>query len=130
MDDDKLARPTPLGRVSARTSERVDAMSDQARAELARNIAERKGAVHDGSSRRVLTPPSKGGRSAAEEEEVAAAVLRLTTELHRTERRLYRLERTFAHGRYQTGSASPPTGRHARLLSRASQLERELRSLR
>ena len=120
-------------RVSAHTSDRVDTMSDEARAELARSFADKKAGVTDeGFRRAVLTPYESAGRAghALDEEAAAAEVVRLTAELNRTNRRLDRMERSFSHGRYQTGSAAPPSGRYARLMSRAERLERELRSLR
>ena len=51
-------------------------------------------------------------------------------DLHRTERRLYQLDRFTSRPRYAMTSAGGPTGRYARLLSRANRLERKLRALR
>jgi hypothetical protein len=118
-------------RVSPHTSDRVDTMSDEARAELARSFADKKrGVTDEGFRKAVTTPYESAGRAHELDEETAAEVVRLTAELNRTNRRLDRMERGVSHGRYQTGSAAPPNGRYARLLSRVERLERELRALR
>jgi hypothetical protein len=118
MADDRT-RPLQPGRLDARTSGRIDRMTEDEREELARALAGRSG---------VVAKPKRG--APAGEEEIALEAARLTAELRRTERRLDRFSRTFSSGRYQTGGASAPNGRHARLLSRADRLARELRSLR
>jgi len=131
--DERQKRPDDVGRVSRGTSDRVANMSDAEREELARDFVERKSGVPDAPFRRAVTVTDAVVRRAAvtDEAEVAEAVARLTAELHRTERQLHRIERSAPGGsRYQVGSASPPSGRHARLLSRADRIERELRKLR
>lgn len=105
-------------------------MSEKAREELARNLAGSKSFVREVPPRKAVRIRQTPAELAAQDAEAAAAVLRLTAELQKTERRLDRLDRSFTHSRYQTGGASLPTGRHARLLSRASRLERQLRALR
>jgi hypothetical protein len=120
-------------RLYARTSDRVDEMSEEARAELARNLAGRKdGAVPDaGISGPIAIPYTGSGRvSAAEEEEIAAEVERLSADLHRTERRLHQIERASTSSRYQMGEGGSPSARYVRLERRARRLERQLRSLR
>ena len=107
-------------------------MSDEARAELARNLAGRKGAaVPDAGIRGPISIPYSGsGRvSAAEEEEIAAEVERLSADLHRTERRLHQIERASTSSRYQMGEGGAPSPRYIRLERRARRLERQLRGL-
>jgi hypothetical protein len=119
-------------RLYARTSDRVDQMSEEARAELARNLARRKGeAVPDaGIPGPIAIPYTGSGRvSAAEEEEVAAEVARLSADLHRTERRLHLIERATTSSRYQMGEGGSPSPRYVRLERRARRLERQLREL-
>jgi hypothetical protein len=107
-------------RTERHLSDAVDNMSAEARVELARDIA----------GREVFRPnpvrrPSEGPDPATE-----ALAVRVAAELHQTERRLDRIERSLSRGRYQTGSGGAPSGRYARLLRRADRLERQLRSLR
>lgn len=117
-ESDKPQRPD---RLHARTSERVEGMSDEARAEIARNIAGR---------RAVVVEPRFGRGAEAAEAELAAEAARIRADLSRTERRLDRLERAATGSRYQMGTGSGPAGRYARLLTRAERLERRLRALR
>jgi hypothetical protein len=118
-------------RLYAHTSDRVDEMSEEARAELARNLAGRKASVPDPRLRGPIAIPYTGsGRvSAAEEEEIAAEVERLSADLHRTERRLHQIERASTSSRYQMGEGGTPSTRYTRLERRARRLERQLRSL-
>lgn len=130
--DDKRKRLAPIDPLTGRTTDRVAEMSDEARAELARELAGRGKTVADAPFRRVAVVPDTPLRRSPEitDPAAAAAILRLEAELHRTERRLERVERSFTRSRYQTGSDAPPSGRYARLLSRAERLERQLRALR
>jgi hypothetical protein len=114
-------QPEQPDRQHVRTSERVERMSDEARAEIARTIAAGRGLVAD---------PRFGRLAEAEEAALAEERARVKADLHRTERRLIRLARSGGGGRYQMGAGSGPKGRYARLLSRADRLERRLRSLR
>ena len=117
-------------RLYAHTSDRVDEMSEEARAELARNLAGRKDAVPDAGLRAIAIPYTGSGRvSAAEEEEIAAEVERLSADLHRTERRLHQIERATTSSRYQLGEGGAPSPRYIRLERRARRLERQLRAL-
>jgi hypothetical protein len=119
-------------RLYARTSDRVDQMSEEARAELARNLAGRKaGSVPDAGARGPIAIPYTGsGRiSVAEEEEIAAEVERLSADLHRTERRLHQIDRVNTSSRYQMGEGGSPSPRYVRLERRARRLERQLREL-
>jgi hypothetical protein len=119
-------------RLYARTSDRVDQMSEEARAELARNLAGRKDAgVPDERVRGPIAIPYSGSArvSAAEEEEAAAEVARLSADLHRTERRLHQIERATTSSRYQMGEGGTPSARYVRLERRARRLERKLRGL-
>jgi hypothetical protein len=116
--DDEFTRPAQPDDLTGRTSDRVAGMSDEERAELARDLARRTASVPDTPARRAPDAPDP-----------AAAAVRLTAELHRTERRLDRLDRSISHSRYQIGSGSA-SGRYARLVSRARRLERQLRSFR
>jgi hypothetical protein len=119
-------------RLYARTSDRVEQMSDEARAELARSLAGRKGGtVPDAGIRGPISIPYTGsGRvSAAEEEEIAAEVARLSADLHRTERRLHQIERATTSSRYQMGEGGSPSARYIRLERHARRLERRLRGL-
>ena len=127
-----MSRPDDNARrLYARTSDRVDQMSEEARAELARNLAGRKEAVPDAALRGPIAIPYTGsGRvSAAEEEEIAAEVARLSADLHRTERRLHQIERATTSSRYQMGEGGTPSARYVRLERRARRLERKLRGL-
>ena len=117
-------------RLHDRTTARIDGMSDEERAELHRDLSGRKPTVPDEGLRRVATPNYGVLRTAEEEAEVAAKVARLQADLHRTNRRLHQIERSTTSSRYQLGEGPPPSGRHARLLSRAKRLERQLRALR
>ena len=130
--DDEQKRTRPVDQVSALTSDRVAEMSDEARVELARDIAGRRdvGAGDSGSRRRPLTLPYSPARGAAEDAEAAAEAMRLQSELHRTERRLHQIERKLTSSRYQMGEGGRPSGRYARLVRRADRIERQLRSLR
>lgn len=128
--DDKHTRPAETTRVSARTSERVAKMSDDKRAELARDLAGRTNTVSDARIRRAASIPHEPGRQGTENADAAAAAVRLAADLRGTERRLDRLERSFTPSRYQTTRGGAPTGRYARLLRRADQIERQLRALR
>ena len=118
MADSDTSRPD---RLHARTSERVDRMSDEARAEIARNFA---------AKRAIVAEPRFGRGAEAAEAELAAEVARVRADLQRTERRLDRLERASSGGRYQLSTGGMPSGRYARLLTRAERLERRLRALR
>lgn len=100
-------------------------MPDETRAEIARDLAGRRDTVPDPLYRRRAAAIGDAAEAARAEE-----AARLTAELRRTERRLDRLERSFSPSRYQLRSAGPPTGRYARLLSRAQRLERQLSTLR
>ena len=107
-------------------------MSEEARAELARNLSGKKGeTVPDAGLRsaRRLTTPYAITHGSLEEAEVAEKVVRLKADLHRTERRIDQIERSATSSRYQMAEGSGPTGRHARLLRRARRIERQLRSL-
>ena len=117
-------------RLHDRTTARIDGMSDQERAELHRDLSGRGAIVPDAGLRRVATPNYGVLRTAEEEAEVAAKVARLQADLHRTNRRLHQIERSMTSSRYPLGEGPPPSGRHARLLSRAKRLERQLRALR
>jgi hypothetical protein len=122
-------------RLYSATSDRVDEMSEESRAELARNLAGHKAAVPDrglgGSKSPIAVPYVGSGRiGAAEEEEVAAEVARLSADLHRTERRMHQIERSMTSSRYQMGEGGAPSARYTRLERRARRLERQLRSLR
>jgi hypothetical protein len=127
--DEKHKRQGPI--VSARTSDRVAEMSDELRADIARDLAGRRDTVPDQPVRRRLTTPYEAGRRAdTADAEVEAPAARIAADLHRTERRLYQLERGSTSSRYQMHEGGPPSGRYARLLRRAEQLERQLRALR
>ena len=129
----ELSGSSDNDRVYKGTNERVDQMSEEARAELARNLAGRHGeTVPDAGLRRrpALTPPYAITHGSLEEAEIAEQVVRLQADLHRTGRRLYNIERSLTKSRYQMGDGGRPTGRYARLLRRQSRLERQLRSLR
>jgi hypothetical protein len=122
--------------ISRQTIDRVDGLTDEARAELARSFADKElgpdlGGGKERRGRSPLAFPFSGrtGES-AEEAEREEAIARVTADLHRTNRRLDRIERTSTGSRYQMGRASAPSGRYARLLTRADRLERELRKLR
>ena len=131
--DDELRDPASVDRIHARTSERVAQMSDEERAELARELARRKQGVADVGFRRAGaqdSPAPYGPAAPALDDDKAAAAARIVAELRSTERRLDRLERSATPTRYQGGPASPPTGHYDRLLSRAARLERKLRDLR
>jgi hypothetical protein len=117
-------------RISRQTIDRVDGLSDESRAELARNFASTGGPLASGGATSPIAIPFPGrGGQTAEEAEREEAIARVSADLHRTNRRLHRIERTSSGGRYQVGGASAPSGRYARLLSRADRLERELRAL-
>jgi hypothetical protein len=126
MDDD-LTREDHIARVDARTTDRVARMSEQEREELARELARRKGAAVETAPPAAgkTAPPALPQRPISPDPSVAA---RLTAELRATERRLDRLERFQAPGRYGGGAA--PSGRYDRLVSRAERIERKLRELR
>ena len=128
-----MSRPDDNARrLYARTSDRVDEMSEEARAELARNLAGRNGgSVPDAGIRGPISVPYSGsGRvSAAEEEQIAAEVARLSADLHRTERRLHQIERASTSSHYQLGEGGAPSPRYVRLERRARRLERQLRGL-
>ena len=96
-------------------------MTDAEREELARILAGRKAAGLPLPEQKTAKPQDAA---------VADAIVRLTGELHRTERRLDRLEVLMTRGRYQTGGGAVTHGRYARLCRRADRIERELRSLR
>lgn len=130
--DEKRTTPGVPGRVSARTSDRVAQMSDEARAELARNIAERRAAGADVPERKATGTAANPVRriAAVPEPEAAAAAVRIAADLKRTERRIHQIERSFGSSRYQMAEGGPPSGRYARLVRRANQLERQLRALR
>jgi hypothetical protein len=115
--DDNVKRPGQVGRL---TSDRVTELSEETRAEIARSLAGRPAPVPGA--------PARPGPHLADEE-TAALAIRLAADLHRTERRLHQIQRASGGSRYQVGSASAPTGRYARLLSRADRLERQLRAL-
>lgn len=128
LAEDDLTRPPQDVRVSARTGARVAGMSEEERAEIARKLAGRGKRVDEAAPRQAAR--ALAGPPPAVNEDASAAVLRLTAELNRTERRLDRMERAATGGRYQIGGDGAPSGRYARLLSRADRLERQLRSLR
>jgi hypothetical protein len=122
-------------RISRETIDRVDGLTEEARTELARSFAGRVlgpdlggGKARDHRDPIAIPYPGRGGQT-VEEIEREEAIARVTADLHRTHRRLDRIERTNTGGRYQVGGASAPSGRYARLLSRAHRLERELRAL-
>ena len=105
-------------------------MSEEARAELARNLAGRRDVLPDESGRRSVTSYT-ATHGIADDPEAAAEAVRIAADLQRTERRMYRLERSMSRSRYQMGDGSgSPTGRYARLQRRADRLERKLRRLR
>jgi hypothetical protein len=119
-------------RLHAHTSDRVDAMSEEARAELARKLGGRKGGAAPSAATRgpIAIPYRDSGRvSVAEEEEVAAEVARLSADLHRTERRLHQIDRGSTKSRYQMVAGGSPTTRYVRLERRARRIERQLRGL-
>jgi hypothetical protein len=121
--------------IARRTIDRVDGLSDETRAELARSFADKQlgpdlGGGKERGGRSPITLPFPGRGQTPEEAELEEAIARVSADLHRTNRRLHRIERANTGGRYQVGSASAPSGRYARLLGRADRLERELRSLR
>lgn len=131
MEDD-LKRREQM-RQAARTSERAGSISAEDRTELARHLSGgRGGTVPDAGFRRSGRPIDPRFRRSAEAEEAkrAAAAARVEAQLQSVERRLARMEGSSERGRYQVGEAGSPTGRYARLLSRADRLERRLRSLR
>jgi hypothetical protein len=128
MKDD-YRDPTPEDRVSARTSKRVAEMSDAERADLARELARRKRLLPEAPVRRFVETPRVPRPAKKPDDERAEAVARLTVELHKTERRLDRLERSVTATRYG-GTSAPAAARYAQLLSRADRLERQLRALR
>ena len=106
-------------------------MSEEARAELARNLAGRRDVLPDESGRRSLTTSYTATHGIADDPEAAAEAVRIAADLQRTERRMYRLERSMSRSRYQMGDGgSAPTGRYARLQRRAGRLERKLRTFR
>ena len=120
------------GKLHQRTTARIDGMSDEERVELARNLAERRSAGLSEPVRRIAaTPDTPSHRAAATGKPADTdAITRLTADLRRTHRRLDQIERTSTSSRYQLGEGSAPSGRYARLLSRANRLERQLRALR
>jgi hypothetical protein len=127
--DDHRKRPQQVDRL---TDDRISEMSEESRALIARELAGRGAVVPEAPGRRPLPGvPDRVVRpsTAAEEAEAAEAAARLAAEIHRTERRLDRIERSANHSRYQTGSAAGPSGRYARLLSRSARLERRRRAL-
>jgi HPt (histidine-containing phosphotransfer) domain-containing protein len=130
--DDEYTRPTRTDGVSRRTSDRVDGMSDEARAELAQRMAGRPSVVPDAPARRPVTLPYGPIRPGTAEldEETAELVARVSADLHRTERRLYQLDRSSSRSRYQMVEGGSPSARYTRLASRARRLERQLRRLR
>ena len=99
-------------------------MSDEERAELARKIAGHPGYIAPDPQIRE----ERRDKRRTEDPAALAEIARLTAELHRTERRMDRIDRMNAPSRYQVGSGAP-SGRYARLESRARRLERQLRSL-
>src|SRR5829696_1008354 len=99
--------------IAARTTKRVGQMSEAERGDVARKLAGRRDIVADP----VYRHP--GPQADADEAARAEAAARVEAELHRTERRLWRLERTSTKSRYQMSSGGPPSGRYARLISRA-----------
>lgn len=111
------------GRHSLGTTKRAGEFTNEQRADIARKLADRRAV-----SQPVFQRP---GLADAEEAERAQEAARVAAELSRVERRLNRLERASSGGgRYQMGEAAAPTGRYARLLSRADRLERKLNRLR
>lgn len=124
-------------RISRQTIDHVDGLSEEARAELARNFAGPRTPGPDlgGGKARARRGPiaipysGRGGVLSEEEAEREEAIARVSADLSRTNRRLDRIERASSGSRYQLGPASAPSGRYARLLSRADRLERQLRSL-
>jgi hypothetical protein len=111
-------------RLAGRTSDRVREMSDEERRELARKIAGHPGYIAPEPDPRE----ERREKRHLEDPATLAEIARLTAELHRTERRMDRIDRMSSHSRYQVGT-SAPSGRYARLESRARRLERQLRSL-
>jgi hypothetical protein len=118
------------------TDDRISSMSEEMRALIAREFA---GGGADAGTGSPEAPGSRGaagtpGRpvrpgTAADEQEAAEAAARLAAEIHRTERRIDRIERSSSGGRYQGASTGGPSGRYARLLSRSARLERRRRAL-
>jgi hypothetical protein len=126
MDEEVIKPPEP-DRLYGHTTDRVADMTDEARVELHRKLAGRTAGVTDTPYGRSENPHDPLVRR-PENADPAAIALRLEAELHRVERRLDRLDRSVSHSRYQTGSAQP-SGRYARLVSRARRLERQLRAV-
>jgi hypothetical protein len=118
-------------RLSAATSDRVAEMTDEERVALARTLAGRRKAVADRGFRQSGGFPYHPGLRPRTEpdQEQEAAIVRLTAELHKTERRIDQLERGFRRSRYQMNGGGGPDRRYLRLLRRADRLERQLRAL-
>ena len=131
MEDDFTRRAdVDLDRVDARTTERVDRMSEKERVELARELARRRKAVAA-----PAPPPTKPAkvrdapvRPSAPKVAAPDEVAQIEAELRTTERRLARLERLPSSARF--GGGSEPSTRYLRALTRAEHLERKLRGLR
>ena len=109
-------------------------MSEESRAELARNLAGRRKSVPDRGLGKTTSPIAipylgSGRLGSAVEEEAAAEVARLSADLHRTERRMHQIERSMTSSRYQMGEGGAPSARYMRLERRARRIERQLRSL-
>jgi hypothetical protein len=117
-------------RIHRRTSDLVDSMSEEARAELARNMTGKPATVPDPAFRRTVRVPPDPGKAGQPDPELEEQVARVTADLQRTERRLYQLERSVTKSRYQMVEGGAPSARAARLESRARRLERRLRALR
>jgi hypothetical protein len=128
MDEDRT-RPPDMDRVDARTTARVDRMTEAERKALARELARRKRAGADivpPTTPKVEAPASPRAPTAPDPAEAAI----IEAELRATERRIDRLERLATRSRYQGGGAEMPGGRYDRLISRANRLERKRRGLR
>ena len=129
MADDEFNSQKDIERLTAATSDRVAEMTEEERADLARILAGRRDGVPDVGFRRRQKLHDAAvhpyGQPAADE----AAVVRLTAELHKTERRIDQIERGFRRSRYQMNGGGGPDRRYLRLLRRADRWERMLRSL-
>jgi hypothetical protein len=129
MADEEQTPPAKPDRIYDRTTDRVAGMSDEARVALHRKIHGGKETVPDKGFGTPTDLQYGYGRPAGDAPDPSAEVIRLEAELHRTERRIERIERGHTRERFQATSYTAPHGRYARLLSRADRLERQLREL-
>ena len=124
MDDD-LKRDVDPTKVDARTSARVDRMSEVERIELARELARRRRKFAPAQDPAPPKPTDVPATTAPVVGPDAGTMARLEAELRATERRLDRLDRIPSSSRY--GGSAMHSSRYDRLASRAERLERKLR---